>query len=127
MATQVDGARRDVDVHEVVNDSALDVVLHVVHQVSAAHVEDLDVGQVSVFRGSRENKSGHIYVVSKNEIKQLGSSKKNVSKGTTKLKGQTHVKHLVDRKHLCSQHCPCSVCIVCGIRVLVQMLCSLWA
>lgn len=86
MAAQVDGARRDVDVHEVVNDSTLDVVLHMVHQVSAAHVEDLDVGQVSVFGGSRGNKSGHIYIVSKNEITQLGSSKKNVSKAQQNLR-----------------------------------------
>ena len=45
MAGQVDGARCDVDVHEVVDDPALDVTLDPVHQVSAAHVEDLDVGQ----------------------------------------------------------------------------------
>lgn len=46
VATQVDGSRRDVDVHEVVHDPALNVVLDPVHQVPAAHVEDLDVGQV---------------------------------------------------------------------------------
>lgn len=46
MATQVDGPRRHVDVHEVVDDPALDVVLDPINQVPAAHVEDLDVGQV---------------------------------------------------------------------------------
>lgn len=46
MATQVDGARRDVDVHQVVDDSALDVVHDAVHQVTTAHVHDLNVGQV---------------------------------------------------------------------------------
>lgn len=46
MATQVDGPGGDVDVHEVVDYPALDVVLDPVHQVPAAHVEDLDVGQV---------------------------------------------------------------------------------
>jgi len=51
VATQVDGARRDVDVHQVVHDAALDVVLDPVHQVPAAHVEDLDVGKVSVCGG----------------------------------------------------------------------------
>ena len=48
VATQIDGPRRDVDVHEVVDDPALDVVLDPVHQVSAAHVEDLDVGELPV-------------------------------------------------------------------------------
>lgn len=46
VATQVDGSGGDVDVHEVVHDPALDVVLDAVHLVPAAHVEDLDVGQV---------------------------------------------------------------------------------
>lgn len=46
VATQVDGPRRHMDVHEVVNDPALDVVLDPVDQVPAAHVEDLDIGQV---------------------------------------------------------------------------------
>ena len=46
MATQVDGARRDMNIHEVVDDATLDVVLHTVHQVPTAHVEYLDVGQV---------------------------------------------------------------------------------
>ena len=45
VTAQVDGARRDVDVHEVVDDPALDVALDPVHQVPAAHIEDLDVGQ----------------------------------------------------------------------------------
>lgn len=46
MAAQVDGAWCDVDVHEVVDDPALNVVLDPVHQVPAAHVEDLDVRQI---------------------------------------------------------------------------------
>lgn len=48
MAAQVDGPGGDVDVHEVVNNPALNVVLHSVHQVSAAHIEDLDVGELPV-------------------------------------------------------------------------------
>lgn len=48
VAAQVDGPGGDVDVHEVVNDPALNVVLHSVHQVSAAHIEDLDVGELPV-------------------------------------------------------------------------------
>ena len=51
MATQVDGARRDVDVHQVVDDSTLDVANDLVHQVPAAHVHDLYVGQIP---GARE-------------------------------------------------------------------------
>lgn len=46
VATQVDGARRDVDVHQVVDDSALDVIKDAVHQVTTAHVDDLYVGQI---------------------------------------------------------------------------------
>lgn len=48
MATQVDGAWCDVDVHQVVDDSALDVVEDTVDQVTTAHVHDLNVGQVPV-------------------------------------------------------------------------------
>lgn len=36
-----------MDVHEIVDCAALDVVLHAVHHVACAHVEDLDVGQVA--------------------------------------------------------------------------------
>lgn len=50
VAAEVDGTGRDVNVHQVVDDAALDVVLDPVHQVPAAHIEDLDVGQVSVGR-----------------------------------------------------------------------------
>lgn len=46
VAAQVDGTRRDVDVHQVVDDSALDVIEDAVHQVTTAHVHDLDVGQI---------------------------------------------------------------------------------
>ena len=44
---EVDGARRDVDVHQVIHDAALDVVQDPVHQVPPAHIHDLDVGQLS--------------------------------------------------------------------------------
>lgn len=44
VATQVDGTWSDVDVHQVVDDSALDVVKDAVHQVTTAHVHDLYVG-----------------------------------------------------------------------------------
>lgn len=40
--TQVDGVRVHMDVHEVVDNLALDVVLHAVHQETAAHVHHLD-------------------------------------------------------------------------------------
>lgn len=50
VATQVDGARCDVNVHEVVDYPALDVVLDPVHQIPTAHVEDLDIGQVPANR-----------------------------------------------------------------------------
>ena len=46
MPAQEDGARGHVDIHEVVHNPALDVVLDSVHQVPAAHIVDLDVGEV---------------------------------------------------------------------------------
>ena len=48
MAAQVDGSRCDMDVHEVVDYPALNVVLDLVHQVSTAHVKDLDIGELPV-------------------------------------------------------------------------------
>lgn len=46
MAAQVDGARRDVDVHEVVDDPALDMVQHPVHQIALTHIHDFNVGEI---------------------------------------------------------------------------------
>ena len=48
VATQVDGVGVDVDVHEVVHDLALDVVLHPVHQEAPAHIDHLDERAVPV-------------------------------------------------------------------------------
>ena len=46
VAGQVDGARRDVDVHEVVDNPALDVVQHPVHQIALTHIHDFNVGEI---------------------------------------------------------------------------------
>ncbi len=46
MPAQVDGAGRDVDIHEVVNYSALYVVLDPVHQVPPPHINDLNKRKV---------------------------------------------------------------------------------
>lgn len=46
VTAQVDRSGGDVDVHEIVHGPALGVVLDLVHQVSAAHIEDFDVRQV---------------------------------------------------------------------------------
>lgn len=46
MSTQVNGAWLDMDVHQVVDDAALDVILDAVHEESAAHVNHLDKRQV---------------------------------------------------------------------------------
>lgn len=53
VATQVDRAWCDVDVHQVVDDSALDVVKDAVHQVATAHIHDLYVRQVPDARWTR--------------------------------------------------------------------------
>ncbi len=44
---QVDGVRMHEDVHEVVDDLALDVVLNTVHQKTTTHVHHLNEGQIS--------------------------------------------------------------------------------
>lgn len=49
--TEVDGVGVYVDVHEVVHDFTLDVVLHPVDQETTADVDDLDEGQVPVGQG----------------------------------------------------------------------------
>lgn len=43
---EVDGSRLDVDVHQVVDDLALDVVLNAVDEVTASHVDHLDERQL---------------------------------------------------------------------------------
>lgn len=43
VAAQVDGARSDMNVHEVIDDPTLDVVQHPVHHVPLANVHDFDV------------------------------------------------------------------------------------
>lgn len=40
--TEIDGAGLDMDVHQVVNDPALDVILNPVDQESPANIDDLD-------------------------------------------------------------------------------------
>ncbi len=46
VAAQVDGVLLDVNIHEVVDDLALDVILNAVYQETLAHVDHLDEGQV---------------------------------------------------------------------------------
>lgn len=48
MPANVDRVGVHVDVHEVVNDLALDVVLHSVDQEPAAYINHLNEGQVPV-------------------------------------------------------------------------------
>lgn len=46
MATEVDGAGLHVDVHQVVNNLALDVVLDAVGKETTTNINHLDEGQV---------------------------------------------------------------------------------
>lgn len=46
VSAQVDGARLDVNVHKVVNDSTLGVILDLVHEEPTAHVDDFNKRQV---------------------------------------------------------------------------------
>lgn len=51
MPTEVDGVGMYVDVHEVVHDFTLDVILHRIDQEATADIDDLDEGQVPVGQG----------------------------------------------------------------------------
>lgn len=57
MPAEVDGVGVHVDVHEVVDDFALDVILHPVDQEAAANVDDLDEGQAPAGRRKRHSPS----------------------------------------------------------------------
>lgn len=52
--TEVNGAWLDVDVHQVINNPALDVILNSVHQEPPANVDDFDERK---FPGDRQGKS----------------------------------------------------------------------
>lgn len=54
MPAEVDGAGGHMDVHEVIHDTALDVVSHTVHHIALSHVHDFDVGQIPFQREGRE-------------------------------------------------------------------------
>lgn len=56
MAAEVDGVGVYVDVHEVVDNFTLNVILHPVDEETAANVDDLDEGQVPV--GQSKEKRG---------------------------------------------------------------------
>lgn len=47
MPTQVDGSGLDVDVHQVVDDLTLNVILDAVDEVTPTYVYHLDEGQIS--------------------------------------------------------------------------------
>lgn len=55
VSAEVDGVGVYVDVHEVVHDFTLDVVLHPVYQETAADVDDLDEWQAPVGQGKKRN------------------------------------------------------------------------
>lgn len=57
MAAQVDGARRDVNVHEVVHDPTLDVVQHSVDHVSLTDIHNFDVGKIPKAQNSNTKHS----------------------------------------------------------------------
>lgn len=56
MPAQVNGAGLDVDIHEVVDDLALDIVLDFVHQKSLAHIYHLDERKIpGAEQGGKKN------------------------------------------------------------------------
>ena len=46
MPTKVDGSGLDVDVHQVVDDLALDVILDAIDEVTPTHIDHLDEGEI---------------------------------------------------------------------------------
>lgn len=46
MAAQIDGSWSDVDVHEVIHNTTLHVILDPVYEVSGSHIKDLNEGEV---------------------------------------------------------------------------------
>lgn len=46
MSTEVDGTRSYVDIHEVVNNPALDVVHYPVHKVTSSNVHDFNIRKI---------------------------------------------------------------------------------
>lgn len=46
MAAQIDGSWSDVDVHEVIHNTTLNVILDPVYEVPGSHVKDLNEGEV---------------------------------------------------------------------------------
>lgn len=57
MATEVDGVGVHMDVHEVIHDFTLDVILHPIDQEATAHIDDLDEGQAPVGQGETRSQS----------------------------------------------------------------------
>lgn len=54
MAAEVDGVGVYVDVHEVVDNFTLDVILHPVDEETAPNIDDLDEGQVPVGQSKKK-------------------------------------------------------------------------
>lgn len=54
MAAEVNGSRRDVDVHEVIHYTTLNVILNPVHEVPGSHIEDLNVGKMTIKQMDRQ-------------------------------------------------------------------------
>lgn len=57
MTAEVDSARCDMDVHQIIDDPALNMILNLISQVPTAHIKDLDVWQVPVDT-KREDSNG---------------------------------------------------------------------
>lgn len=56
MAAQIDGSWCDVDVHEVIHYTTLNVILDAVDEVPGAHVKDPNEGEVSMKQMERQSR-----------------------------------------------------------------------
>lgn len=54
MAAQIDGSWCDVDVHEVIHYTTLNVILDTVYEVPGSHVKDLNEGEVPMKQMERQ-------------------------------------------------------------------------
>lgn len=59
--TQVDGSGLDVNVHQVVDDLALDVVLDAVDEVAPPHVDHLNEGHFPGWREQTDERRHNVY------------------------------------------------------------------
>lgn len=85
--TDVDGVGVYVDIHEVVHDFTLDVILHPINQETTAHIDDLDEGQVPVGQGEKRKTESELIMLTQlkcdSKVEQVLSTCSDISSNTS--------------------------------------------